>query len=115
VINYDIPETSELFVHRVGRTGRMGRSGQAITIIAATDLSKIREIERDLNRRFPRIPAPPDMPMSQPKATRPKPVEVMAEPESPASELTTATKPRRRRRPRGGGSKPEGQLATSGA
>ena len=58
VINYDMPETSELFVHRVGRTGRMGRSGQAITIIAATDLSKIHEIERDLDRRFPRIPAP---------------------------------------------------------
>ena len=114
VINYDIPETSELFVHRVGRTGRMGRSGQAITIIAATDLSKIREIERDLNRRFPRIAAPAAMPLPDPTATRPAPIVAKAEPVS-TDPSATATKPRRRRRPRGGQSKPEGQLATSGA
>jgi ATP-dependent RNA helicase DeaD len=114
VINYDIPETSELFVHRVGRTGRMGRSGQAITIIAATDLSKIREIERDLNRRFPRIPTPVAMPLPDPTATRPAPIVVKAEPVS-TDPSATATKPRRRRRSRGGQSKPEGLLATSGA
>ena len=114
VINYDIPETSELFVHRVGRTGRMGRSGQAITIIAATDLSKIREIERDLDRRFPRIPVPAAVPMPDPKASRPKPIEAEAEPESPAA-TATEPKPRRRRRSRGGRSSPEGQLAVSGA
>ena len=114
VINYDLPETSELFVHRVGRTGRMGRSGQAITIIAATDLPKMHEIERDLNRRFPRIPAPAAMPMPDPTATRPAPIVVKAEPVS-TDPSATATKPRRRRRPRGGQSNPEGQLATSGA
>jgi superfamily II DNA/RNA helicase len=45
----------ELFTHRVGRTGRMGRSGQAITLMTATDLSKLQEIERGLGRRLPRI------------------------------------------------------------
>jgi len=57
VINYDIPDTPELFTHRVGRTGRMGRSGQAITLVAATDLSKLQEIERSLGVKFPRITA----------------------------------------------------------
>ncbi|MCJ7509991.1 MAG: DEAD/DEAH box helicase, partial [Dehalococcoidia bacterium] len=33
VINYELPETADLFTHRVGRTGRMGRSGRAITLI----------------------------------------------------------------------------------
>jgi ATP-dependent RNA helicase DeaD len=55
VINYDIPDTPELFTHRVGRTGRMGRSGQAITLVAATDISKLQEIERGLGIRFPRV------------------------------------------------------------
>ncbi|MEO8458307.1 MAG: DEAD/DEAH box helicase [Chloroflexota bacterium] len=55
VINYDIPDTPELFTHRVGRTGRMGRSGQAITLVGAADISKLQEIERSLGVRFPRV------------------------------------------------------------
>jgi ATP-dependent RNA helicase DeaD len=55
VINYDIPDTPELFTHRVGRTGRMGRSGQAITLVGAADISKLQEIERGLGVRFPRV------------------------------------------------------------
>lgn len=54
VINYDLPDTLDLFTHRVGRTGRMGRSGQAITLVAATDLAKLHEIERGLGRKLPR-------------------------------------------------------------
>jgi len=57
VINYEIPETHELFTHRVGRTGRMGRSGQAITLVAATDLAKWQMIEKGLGVRLPRIGA----------------------------------------------------------
>lgn len=57
VINFDIPDTHELFTHRVGRTGRMGRSGEAITLVAAADLPKLREIERGLGRKLPRIAA----------------------------------------------------------
>ena len=55
VINYELPETADLFTHRVGRTGRMGRSGRAITLISAVDLPKWHEIERGLGRRLPRI------------------------------------------------------------
>jgi superfamily II DNA/RNA helicase len=57
VINYELPETHELFTHRVGRTGRMGRSGRAITLVSAADLSKWHAIERGLGRRLPRVSA----------------------------------------------------------
>jgi ATP-dependent RNA helicase DeaD len=55
VINYELPETHELFTHRVGRTGRMGRAGRAITLLSAADLPKWHEIERGLARRIPRM------------------------------------------------------------
>jgi ATP-dependent RNA helicase DeaD len=57
VINYELPETHELFTHRVGRTGRMGRPGRAITLVGATDLAKWQAIERGLGRRLPRVTA----------------------------------------------------------
>jgi ATP-dependent RNA helicase DeaD len=57
VINFELPETHELFTHRVGRTGRMGRSGRAITLIGPGDLPKWHEIERGLGKKLPRIGA----------------------------------------------------------
>ncbi|MBI2913770.1 MAG: DEAD/DEAH box helicase [Chloroflexi bacterium] len=57
VINYELPETHELFTHRTGRTGRMGRSGRAITLVSAVDLTKWQAIERGLGRRLPRVSA----------------------------------------------------------
>ncbi|HVP04977.1 MAG TPA: DEAD/DEAH box helicase [Dehalococcoidia bacterium] len=68
VINFDIPDTPELFTHRVGRTGRMGRSGQAITLVAATDLAKLQEIERGIGRKLPRISAHTGQPIETQKA-----------------------------------------------
>ena len=55
VINYELPETHELFTHRVGRTGRMGRAGRAITLLGPADLPKWHEIERGLGRKLPRV------------------------------------------------------------
>jgi ATP-dependent RNA helicase DeaD len=108
VINYDLPETSELFVHRVGRTGRMGRSGQAITLIAAVDLQKLHEIERHLGRKLPRIAAPTPGPMPEPQ-----PVVARIAPQPNPAVADPTGKPRRRRRPQG--ARPEGQPAVAGA
>ena len=58
VINYDLPDSDQLFTHRVGRTGRMGRRGEAITFITAEDAPKWREIGRALGRLFTRQPWP---------------------------------------------------------
>ncbi len=57
VINFELPETHELFTHRVGRTARMGRPGRAITLVGATDLAKWQSIERGLGVRLPRLSA----------------------------------------------------------
>jgi ATP-dependent RNA helicase DeaD len=57
VINYDMPDSHELFTHRVGRTARMGRSGAAISLASAADLPKLHEIERGLGRKLPRVSA----------------------------------------------------------
>lgn len=55
VINYELPDTHELFTHRVGRTGRIGRAGRAITLLGPADLPKWHEIERGLGRKLPRV------------------------------------------------------------
>ncbi len=54
VINYELPETAELFTHRTGRTGRMGRSGEAITFITPEDASRWRQMERELDKPMTR-------------------------------------------------------------
>ena len=46
VINYDIPQDIEYYVHRIGRTGRAGRTGRSFTFASARELYRIREIER---------------------------------------------------------------------
>ena len=46
VINYDLPNNAEIYVHRIGRTGRVGRTGRAITFATAKQRSELKEIER---------------------------------------------------------------------
>jgi ATP-dependent RNA helicase DeaD len=46
VINFDIPESTEAYVHRVGRTGRAGKAGEAITLVSPRELRWLRQIER---------------------------------------------------------------------
>ncbi|ALJ00838.1 DEAD/DEAH box helicase [Rufibacter tibetensis] len=46
VINYDLPQDDESYVHRIGRTGRAGKSGKAFSFVAGRDLYKLRDIER---------------------------------------------------------------------
>ena len=54
VINYDIPNTPEAYIHRIGRTGRAARSGDAFTLVTADDRAMERAIERALGRSIER-------------------------------------------------------------
>jgi ATP-dependent RNA helicase DeaD len=46
VFNYDIPEDSEAYVHRIGRTARAGRSGCAVTFVGEWDADKLPPIQK---------------------------------------------------------------------
>ncbi len=48
VINYDIPDTADAYIHRIGRTGRAARSGDAFTLASNDDNMMVRTIERAL-------------------------------------------------------------------
>jgi ATP-dependent RNA helicase DeaD len=48
VINYDVPDVSETYVHRIGRTGRVGRTGRAITFVTPAQRPEIDRIEREV-------------------------------------------------------------------
>jgi len=75
VINYDVPNSSETYVHRIGRTGRVGRTGRAITFVTPDQKDEIARIERDVNTKI-------------------------GEWETPEERLEHAPPPRRRRRER---------------
>jgi ATP-dependent RNA helicase RhlE len=54
VINYDLPQVAEDYVHRIGRTGRAGSEGLAVSLVEPEDGAMLREIERLINQPIPR-------------------------------------------------------------
>jgi ATP-dependent RNA helicase RhlE len=55
VINYDVPQHPEDYIHRIGRTGRAEASGDAFTIMTAEDASHVFAIERFISQKIPRV------------------------------------------------------------
>ncbi|NJC87216.1 MAG: DEAD/DEAH box helicase [Desulfuromonas sp.] len=92
VINYDIPDTAEAYIHRIGRTGRAARSGDAFTLVTGEDTAMVRAIEKVLGKPVERrrlegfdytVPAPRKdsefaRPPRQPAVRRPKPAAATA-------------------------------------
>jgi ATP-dependent RNA helicase RhlE len=58
VINFDVPAAAEDYIHRVGRTARAEMTGSAYTLVAPEDEGSIRDIERAINKRLPRVTVP---------------------------------------------------------
>ncbi|HOQ27770.1 MAG TPA: DEAD/DEAH box helicase, partial [Armatimonadota bacterium] len=58
VINYDVPEEAEAYVHRIGRTARAQRTGVAITLASARDQAALASIERLVGQSIPRHTLP---------------------------------------------------------
>ncbi len=54
VINYDLPDLAEDFIHRVGRTGRAGLKGRASTLVSGAEIGELRAIERTLKLKIAR-------------------------------------------------------------
>ena len=58
VINYDVPQQPEDYVHRIGRTGRAAATGDAYTFMAPDEIAMVRTIERVIGQQIPRISVP---------------------------------------------------------
>ena len=55
VVNYDVPQAAEDYVHRIGRTGRAAATGDAYTFMAPDEIAMVRLIEHVIGQRIPRV------------------------------------------------------------
>jgi ATP-dependent RNA helicase RhlE len=55
VVNYDVPQQAEDYVHRIGRTGRAAKEGDAFTFMSTDEIGMVRPIERVSGQEIPRI------------------------------------------------------------
>jgi len=53
VVNFDLPDEAESYVHRIGRTGRNGRDGVAVTLVDPSENAKLRQVERIIRAKLP--------------------------------------------------------------
>ncbi|KAG9322525.1 hypothetical protein KVV02_003037 [Mortierella alpina] len=60
VLNYDLPNNSKDYIHRVGRTARAGRSGKSITFVTQYDVEVYQRIEQALDKKLDEFPADKD-------------------------------------------------------
>ncbi|AWU42542.1 ATP-dependent helicase [Blattabacterium punctulatus] len=58
VINYNLPDENEIYVHRSGRTGRAGNSGISVCIIHSNEIKNLREFEKKIGKTFERTMIP---------------------------------------------------------
>lgn len=58
IVNFDIPEKEEYYVHRIGRSGRAGKAGESITLASARDRVKLHAIEHYIKKRIDKISVP---------------------------------------------------------
>ena len=103
VINYDVPQQPEDYVHRIGRTGRAAATGDAYTFMSPDEISMVRAIERTIGQQIPRISVPgydfgTTAESAVPVASEPLPADLPVAKVNDAPDL--AEKQRRYRRPR---------------
>lgn len=55
VVNFELPNISEDYVHRIGRTGRAGREGEAVSLVSRDELKLLKDIENLLKRKLPKV------------------------------------------------------------
>ena len=55
VVNFELPNVAEDYVHRIGRTGRAGNEGEAMSLVCVDELKLLKDIERLLKRDIPKV------------------------------------------------------------
>lgn len=74
VVNFDLPNVAEDYVHRIGRTGRAGAVGVAVSLVTAEEMPLLRGIEKLIKRKLEQVAVPDFKPRhKQPTATQPAP------------------------------------------
>ena len=58
VVNYELPNVPEDYVHRIGRTGRAGSTGIAVSLVAPDEIGLMKDIEKVLRKPIPQLPMP---------------------------------------------------------
>ena len=58
VVNYELPNVSEDYIHRIGRTGRAGNEGEAVSLVCIDEHKLLRDIERLIKRDIPKLVIP---------------------------------------------------------
>jgi ATP-dependent RNA helicase RhlE len=69
VVNYELPNVPEDYVHRIGRTGRAGATGIAVSLVAQDEIGLLKDIEKVLRKPIPQLPLP-HFKRSQPQPQR---------------------------------------------
>jgi ATP-dependent RNA helicase RhlE len=119
VVNYDLPNVPEDYVHRIGRTGRAGSSGEAVSLVCVDELQLLKDIEKFIKRAVPQEviagfePDPNAKPEpiqlrsgqgrggrnSQQQPRQPRPQQSQAKPQQPAPARPRAEQPERAAQP----------------
>jgi len=71
VVNYELPNVPEDYVHRIGRTARAGATGRAVSLVSADEASLLRDIEKTMRQAVPFIETP-HFPVLHPAAAEPR-------------------------------------------
>ena len=70
VINYDLPQDPDTYVHRIGRTGRAGRTGVAITLVTPQEQFKLRRIEKHTGQKITTVVVPTEAEIAAQRETQ---------------------------------------------
>ncbi|MCG5053168.1 MAG: DEAD/DEAH box helicase [Myxococcales bacterium] len=104
VVNYDVPNEPETYVHRIGRTGRAGASGSAFTLVDTEERPYLNDIERLIGLRIPRDDSHPFPPRTPSVAEAEGPPSAGPRPNRPGGFNRGGRRPAGRPGPRRGGS-----------
>ncbi|NOT69496.1 MAG: DEAD/DEAH box helicase [Methylophilaceae bacterium] len=73
VVNFELPNVPEDYVHRIGRTGRAGSSGSAVSLVDQEEIKLLKDIEKLIKREIPKVIAEAFVPPTKVEAEAPRP------------------------------------------
>jgi ATP-dependent RNA helicase RhlE len=106
VVNFDLPNVPEDYVHRIGRTGRAGATGEAVSLVCVDERDLLRDIERFIKREIPREVIAGFEP--DPNA-KPQPIQLRSQPGGRRNNAPRSSQPKKAAtapRPAAGGPRP---------